>query len=184
MFIPSMLKSAPQEVSVTGLTGGSTSSTTAISQVDLTAAVIINYGTRSGNSGGGFVYGPDWAYWDFSDSTHARANVLVSNGFGNITVKGLVIEFIRGFLLQNVYWNTIDMSSVTSNTLNTGLTLGSKAFIVPAGFTGDYTTLSSVDDSVMQPILSLNRGTGVVSVVRDNTASDNLRTAFFIVDPK
>src|SRR5690348_17120599 len=107
MFIPSILKSAPQEVSVTGLTGGSTSSTTAISQVDVTAGVIIYYGTRSGNSGGVFLYGPDWDYWDCSDSTHARANALVSHGVENITVKGRVIEFIRRFLLQNVYRNTI-----------------------------------------------------------------------------
>jgi len=183
MFIPSFLKSAPQPVQV-NVGSGALSAQSVISSVDLNSSIILWLGAIS-NGGGGFVFGPNHTYLSFADATHVQGNALSTGDGSNRSVRGLVLEFIHGFLIQNIYFNTVDLNNVNTNTHNSGLTLGSKAFVVLAGWTGNYNTPSSIIDSIEMIDLSLNIATGVVTATRGgNSGADNVRVAFFIVDPR
>jgi hypothetical protein len=180
-FISAFLKSTAQPLSISGATVA-TPKTQLITQVDLTRSIILDLGIR-GAEGGGFISGRNHSYLDFSDSTHARSTVLADPSAGTVIHNCVVLEFVKFFLKQNVYWNTIDLNGVqTTNTLATGI-ISTKAFLVASGFGGDYTTPASLNDGSQLPTLSYDRATGIVTADRITTGC-TLRCAFWIVDPR
>lgn len=182
-FIPSFLKSVPQLVSFSGATIA-VPATQLITAVDLTVAVILATGTN-GSEGGGFDNGANHNYLDFSDATHVRATTAITPTAAAVIVKGIILEFVKALLLQNVYWNTVDiLNGQVSGTVNTGLTLGPKAFLVPAGFWANYNTAASINEGAIIPAISLNVATGVVTCTRGAADAFQIRHSFFIVDPR
>lgn len=182
-FRPSFLKSTPQAFSFSGATIA-VPATQLITAVDLTAAIILHAGTR-GQEGGGFVHGANHNYLDFSDSTHVRATTLANPSATTVINDGVVLEFFRSSLHQDVYWNKVGLSSIQpTNTLATGLSLGAKAFLVAAGLASDYTVAASLNEGTQLITLELNVGTGVVTIDRRGVSGCAIQGAFFIVDPR
>ncbi len=181
-FIPSFLKSIPQELSFSGASVA-VPAEQVITEVDLDYAVILFLGAE-GAEGGGFINGANHNYLDFSDSTHVRATTAVDVSAGAHINHALVLEFVSAHMRQPVYWNTIGLGLFqTSTTLNTGLTLGDKAFLVPAGFTSDYNDAASLNEGAHIIGLSLDRGTGIVTISRSFSGAV-IHHSFFIVDPR
>jgi hypothetical protein len=175
MFIPSIYKSTPQIVVVSGGTA------------TITAVVVANtrltiLGIRSTDMSGG-IQGSC-----FGSVTLTNTTTITRNGSGVITV--LVEEFIRGFLRQDIIYGSLDITA--GNTVANSSSLGtfsSKAYPVWLGIHTDVPSSTDGGDTSMAKAttnLTFNSATGVLTATRGEVSADvfQLRTYYCIVDPR
>lgn len=173
MFIPSIYKSTPQKlnVNVNGVVG--------ISTVNKNYTRLSILGVNQG--------GNDLVYARAALNSNSQVEVFgLSSVSFTPSLDILIEEFLPLFYRQPFYFNTVDITDLSqSNTVNTGLTLGPKAFVVHLGSNFSPASIA-IASYIMMSRVSLNIATGVVTATRTlgDGASNTLTTGFMVIDPK
>lgn len=185
MFIPSMYKSAPQVVSFSYAGSTWPQDITIPSAVNPSYTRVTLQGWASANASG-FVPPGNCRYTLLNGTTIRIYEVAGITAPATFVATFLVEEYIPFFLRQPVHYNSgIILFDQTQVTVNTGLTLSSKAFVL---FLGCIATdqVSQVEADEANCRVSLNTGTGIVTITRIGTFEDggNLTCNFAVIDPK
>lgn len=167
-----------QVVSVT-IAASSASNTQVITAVNLSNACIIPGGWTSASSSGADAF-DDFGGWDFSDSTHARANRGNASAAAAITLKGTVVE-----------WKSAAIQSVQSGTVTTGVssTTGTQAVSSVTTtnailiWTGQKSSASQTSSQTYTSYITLTSATQI-TITRDTAAVPTVTAYFFLVEFK
>jgi hypothetical protein len=180
MFIPSIYKSTPQVIAAAF-------GTNAISSVNRSYSRETLLGWGTGSDFGQLVSDSQCRYKITSNTTlevYSVGDVSAGTPLLNILIE----EYLPFFFRQAFYRNDITIADTDSNnTLNTGLSLGSKAFVLHLGNSSNIPAPPIRAERQVNCTLSLNRATGVVTASRVGDASVNggtLTTSFLVIDPK
>lgn len=186
MFIPSMYKSV-QSVSFVA-----TPATVFPLDVTIPTAIVTRntritlQGWASANDTGFIPNGT--CRYELLNTTTIRVYNIGEFG-SSLSFRGsfLVEEFSSFFLRQAIYYSSGDhVDGQDTITVATGLTLGSKAFVIHNGCQVITSADPQLEADETTSRVSLNVGTGVVTITRIGwfDVSGILRTNFAVVDPR
>lgn len=179
-FIPSIYKSAPQIIPAA-------LGSNAITSVDkdYSRETLMGWGTSSDF---GQLVSQSQCRYKITTNTNLEVYTVGDVGAGTPNLNILIEEFLPIFFRQAFFRGELTMGPATNTaTYPTGLTLGSKAFVLHLGNSSDIAAPPLRPERAVNCNLSINRGTGVVTATRVGTASDGagtMSTGFLVIDPK
>jgi hypothetical protein len=173
MYIPSIYKSI-QHVNM--------SAATAISAVDTNYSRLTIQGFESTDQSGAIT----------QQMARVFFNSTVQIGFAGQGICNILVEeYYPAFFRQVFFFGTIAITPGNlTGTNNTGLTLGSKAYVHPLGSDDACVTALSKAVAQITATLSINTATGVVTATRYETLNvpsgdtGDLTVGFMVIDPR
>jgi len=176
MFLPSLYKSF-QSIPVTN--------TTTLPLDVAIASVDTNY-TRISTQGAELYH-----FYRFRINLTSAINVRFhdfhnsSGNSGQAARTTLIVEeFVGLFFHQPFYYGTVVLGqSVVTNSVNTGLTLNSKAFLVSLGFEVTFNQVLATSPETTAN-LALSGSTVTATRTIANSSAGDLTCGFLLIDPK
>lgn len=181
MFIPSIYKSAPQVITINSGNGDY-----AISSIDPNYTRVTPLGYPSANDNG-FV-NQKYLVARIKTATLLEIVAGAETGTNAFAGKVLIEEYLPLFFRQVFYRSNIVVTDNNlNNTENTGLTLSSKAYVLPMGWNGAVTIEEgNIAAASVQVGFSLVTATGIVTMSRNRCPGNggSLTGYFMVIDPK